>query len=247
MVGFPRSGTTLLDTILRSHSSIEVIEEQPLVERMVKNLGSLSQYNFNNLKKISKKQINNIKDIYLKELQIYAYKKNNKKILIDKLPLNLIYIGEILEVFPNSKFIFSLRHPCDCVLSCFMQNFKMNNAMANFLKIEDSAKLYNSVMKLWETYISNLNPNYIEVKYEDLVNDFNDTILSILKFLKLPWDDSVLKFNKTAKDRFQIKTPSYDQVIRPIYKSATNRWELYEKELSKVYPSLEPWIKKYNY
>tara|TARA_B100000214_G_scaffold291999_1_gene221715 strand:- start:284 stop:670 length:387 start_codon:yes stop_codon:yes gene_type:complete len=128
-----------------------------------------------------------------------------------------------------------------------MQNFKINNAMANFLNIEDSAKLYDSSMKLWETYLSNFNPNYIEVKYEDLIDNFNKTILSILKFLKLPWEDSVLRFNKTAKDRFQIKTPSYDQVIQPIYKSATNRWKLYEKQLSKVYPTLEPWIKKFNY
>ena len=247
MVGFPRSGTTLLDTILRSHSSIEVIEEKPLVEKLVKNLDSLSQNNFKNLEKIGEEQINKIKDIYLKELKINTSKKNDEKILIDKLPLNLIYIGEILKVFPNSKFIFSLRHPCDCVLSCFMQNFKMNNAMANFLNIEDSAKLYDSSMKLWEIYLSNFNPNYIEVKYEDLVENFNKTILSILKFLKLPWEDSVLRFNKTAKDRFQINTPSYDQVIQPIYKSATNRWKLYEKQLSEVYPTLEPWIKKFNY
>tara|TARA_A100001015_G_C14387061_1_gene480196 strand:+ start:108 stop:479 length:372 start_codon:yes stop_codon:yes gene_type:complete len=123
----------------------------------------------------------------------------------------------------------------------------MNNAMANFLNIEDSAKLYDSSMKLWEIYLSNFNPNYIEVKYEDLVENFNKTILSILKFLKLPWEDSVLRFNKTAKDRFQINTPSYDQVIQPIYKSATNRWKLYEKQLSRVYPTLEPWIKKFNY
>ena len=247
IVGFPRSGTTLLDTILRSHSSIEVIEEKPLVEKLVKNLGSLSQNNLNNLEKIGEEQINQIRDIYLKDLQINASKKDDEKIIIDKLPLNFIYIGEILKVFPNSKFIFSLRHPCDCVLSCFMQNFKMNNAMANFLNIEDSAKLYDSSMKLWETYLSNFNLNYIEVKYEDLVDNFNKTILSILKFLKLPWEDSVLRFNKTAKDRFQIKTPSYDQVIQPIYKSATNRWKLYEKQLSKVYPTLEPWIKKFNY
>ena len=64
MVGFPRSGTTLLDTILRSHSSIEVIEEKPLVERLVKNLDLLSQNNFKNLEKISGQQINNIKDIF---------------------------------------------------------------------------------------------------------------------------------------------------------------------------------------
>ncbi len=247
MVGFPRSGTTLLDTILRSHSSIEVIEEKPLVERLVKNLDLLSQNNFKNLEKISGQQINNIKDIYLKDLNTNISKKNDEKVLIDKLPLNLIYIGEILKVFPNAKFIFSLRHPCDCVLSCFMQNFKMNNAMANFLTIEDSANLYNSTMKLWETYLSNFNINYIEVKYEDLVDNFNETIFSVLNFLKLPWDESVLKFNKTAKDRFQIKTPSYDQVIQPIYKSATNRWKLYETQISEVYTILEPWIKKFNY
>jgi len=247
MIGFPRSGTTLLDTILRSHPSVEVIEEKPIVEKLIYNLNKITKNNLQNLKKINKEQIQDLKKIYYKSLESNISKKNNNKIYIDKLPLNIIYVGEILKIFPNAKFIFSLRHPCDCVLSCFMQNFKINNAMANFLNIEDSAYLYDNVMKLWTIYLSNFTINFKQVRYEDLINNFNDTVKSVLKFLELPWSDSVLNYSETANKRSQIKTPSYDQVIKPIYTTASGRWKLYEKQISSIYPILEHWIKEFGY
>ena len=73
------------------------------------------------------------------------------------------------------------------------------------------------------------------------------TIKSVLKFLELPWNDSVLNYFETARQRTQIKTPSYDQVVKPIYTDALGRWKLYEKQISSIYPVLEPWIKKFGY
>jgi hypothetical protein len=247
MIGFPRSGTTLLDTILRSHPSIEVIEEKPMVEKLIYNLNKITKNKLKNLEKINKKQIQNLNKIYYNSLEVKISKKNNSKIYIDKLPLNIIYVGEILKIFPNAKFILSLRHPCDCVLSCFIQHFKMNNAMANFLNIEDAAYLYDNVMKLWTIHSSNFFINSTQVRYEDLINNFNGTIKSVLKFLELPWNDSVLNYFETARQRTQIKTPSYDQVVKPIYTDALGRWKLYEKQISSIYPVLEPWIKKFGY
>jgi len=247
MIGFPRSGTTLLDTILRSHPLVEVIEEKSMVDKLIYTLNELTENNFENLKKIDVNQIKKIRKNYFKNLDTHIQNNNNSKIYIDKLPLNIINVGEIFRIFPKAKFIFSLRHPCDCVISCFMQDFELNNAMANFLNLEDSARLYDFVMRLWIQYISSFPINYHEIRYESLVENLEVTVRSLLKFLKLPWHDSLLEFYKTAKKREQIITPSYDQVIKPIYREASGRWKMYNKQIKNIYPILEPWVKKFNY
>jgi len=247
MIGFPRSGTTLLDTILRSHPSIEVIEEKPIVLNLINSVHELQNGGLEGLKKIRKNEIQKIRRVYFDSLESEIKNIDNSKIYIDKFPLNIIYVGEIFRIFPKAKFIISLRHPCDCVLSCFMQTFSINNAMANFLNLEDSAKLYDLVMKLWIQYTSIFPINYYEVRYENLVENLETTVRPLLKFLELPWHDSVSEFYKTAKKGPQIKTPSYDQVIKPIYSEASGRWKMYKEQNINIYPILEPWIKKFNY
>ena len=247
LVGFPRSGTTLLDVILDSHPLIQVVEEQDIVKRMLDSISSLTGNNFNKLKDINSNQIKEIRNIYFQTLESKIIKKADSKFYIDKLPFNMIYIGEILRIFPNSKFIFSLRHPCDSVLSCFIQDFNLNDAMVNFLDLRDSAYLYNISMKLWEQYKFIFKFDHYEIKYESLVENLDDTIMSILNFLGIPWNDCVLEYHKTAKKRERVNTPSYNQVTKPIYTKSIGRWKNYEKEISKIYPFLENWIKKFDY
>ena len=247
LVGFPRSGTTLLDTILDSHPMIEVLEEKNMVEKFINSLSELPSGGLDDLENMQSDQLKKIRDIYFNSLEQMVKNKDNSKLYIDKLPLNIIYVGEIFRIFPNAKFILSLRHPCDCVLSCFMQNFKLNDAMANFLSLDDAAYLYDSVMNLWTQYTSIFSINYYEIKYENVVENLESTVRSILNFLELPWDNSVLEYLKTAKKRDRIATPSYTQVIKPIYSHASGRWKRYIKKTSNVYSILEPWIKKFNY
>jgi len=247
LIGFPRSGTTFLDTILRSHPLIEVVEEQFMVEQLINSLNQLPNSKFENIKEIENEQIIKIRKTYFESLESQIQNKNNTKLYIDKLPLNIIHVGEIVRIFPNAKFIVSLRHPCDCVLSCFMQDFELNDAMANFLDLDDAAHLYDDVMNLWTQYTSIFSINYHEVKYENLIENFEPTVRSILNFLELSWDDSVLNYLITAKKRDRIATPSYSQVTKPIYSYAIGRWQRYRKQTSNIYPILEGWIKKFNY
>ena len=247
LIGFPRSGTTLLDTILRSHPLIEVVEEQFMVEQLINSLNQLPNGGLEDLKEIENEQIIKIRKTYFESLESQIQNKNNTKLYIDKLPLNIIHVGEIVRIFPNAKFIVSLRHPCDCVLSCFMQDFELNDAMANFLNLDDAAHLYDAVMNLWTQYTSIFSINYHEVKYENLIENFEPTVRSILNFLELSWDDAVLNYLITAKKRDRIATPSYYQVTKPIYSYAIGRWQRYKKQTSNIYPILEGWIKKFNY
>lgn len=247
LVGFPRSGTTLLDTILRSHPSIEVVEEKPIINKLVDSLSKLSDKGLKNLENIDENEVKSLRKNYFDSLDNQIENKNSSKVYIDKLPLNLTYAGEIIRIFPNAKFIISLRHPYDCVLSCFMQDFELNDAMANFLNLEDTAKLYDDVMSLWLQYLSIFKINYCEVKYENLLSDFKPTVSEVLKFLNLSWNDSVVEYSTTAKKRDKIATPSYNQVIKPLYSHANGRWKRYENKMKNVYPILKKWVKKYNY
>ena len=247
LIGFPRSGTTLLDTILRSHPLIEVVEEKLMVEQLINSLNQSSDGKLESIKEIENDQIIKIRKTYFESLESQIQNKNNIKLYIDKLPLNIIHAGEIVRIFPNAKFIVSLRHPCDCVLSCFMQDFELNDAMANFLNLDDAAHLYDAVMNLWTQYTSIFSINYHEVKYENLIENFEPTVRSILNFLELSWDDAVLNYLITAKKRDRIATPSYSQVTKPIYSYAIGRWQRYKKQTSNIYPILEGWIKKFNY
>ena len=126
-----------------------------------------------------------------------------------------------------------------------MQDFKLNDAMNNFLNLEDSANLYKNTMELWNQYISVLKVNYIAIKYEKLIKDFQPNIKIILKFLNLNWNKSLLNYRETAIKREKISTPSYYQVIQPIYKHANQRWKRYKKHLTNIEPNLSELIKKY--
>ncbi len=246
LIGFPRSGTTLLDTILRSHPSIEVLEEIPIINRFIDHLYIKKGFTLEDLENIDPKLIKEMRDYYFN--QIENYKKNkNKKITIDKMPLNIVHVGEIIRFFPNAKFILCLRHPNDCVLSCFMQNFMLNHAMANFLNLDDSLKLYDLTMSLWKNYNNVFKIDTHIIKYEDVISNFEKTIRDLLKFLNVKWSDNVTEFHKTAEKRGIINTPSYNQVNQPIYTNSMYRWKNYEKEFAKSNISLENWIKEFNY
>jgi hypothetical protein len=236
----------LLDTILRSHPSIEVLEEIPIVNRFIDHLYINKGFSLEDLENTDPKLIKEMRDYYFN--QIESYKKNkNKKITIDKMPLNLVHVGEILRFFPNAKFILALRHPYDCVLSCFMQNFMLNHAMANFLNLDDTLKLYDLTMSLWKRYTNVFTIDHHLIRYEDVVSNFKKIIGDLLKFLNVKWSDNVIEFYKTAEKRGIINTPSYNQVSQPIYSNSMYRWKNYEKEFSKSNISLENWVKEFNY
>ena len=246
LIGFPRSGTTLLDTILRTNKSIEIIEEKPVLRNFLRNLDIKIKNNFNHLDNLDKKFIQNMQNFYFEEREQYLENKKTK-IVIDKMPLNIIYIGEILRFFPNAKFIFALRNPYDSILSCFMQQFELNPAMKNFTSLESSVILYDLVMKLWTIYRDVFSINCHFIKYEDLVTDFEKTTKEIFKFLEIDLSDNTKNFYMTAKKRLNISTPSYNQITSPLYTRSISRWKNYEKEFNGLKNILDPWLDEFNY
>ncbi len=245
MVGFPRSGTTLLDTILRSHPGISVVEEKPMAGAMSKAFDQ--GHTIENFNGLSEAGALDLRAVYFNELKKHLDGDGGGKLVVDKYPLNIVHVGLIHRVFPDAKFILALRHPCDCVLSCFMQTFKLNEAMINFLSLEQSAELYAAVMELWFAYRQKLNLDFHVLKYEDLVQDLEGTCKPLIRFLGLEWDDNLHNYQKTASERGSINTPSYSQIVQPLYKQASGRWINYRKQMEPVKPVLQPWIEAFGY
>ena len=246
LIGFPRSGTTLLDTILRTHNLIEVLEEKPIIDKLLKELEKNTGCSFSNLDKIDDLEITKLKNTYNIERQNYI-KFDDEKIYVDKFPLNIVYLAEINKIFPNAKYILALRNPRDSVLSCFMQSFTPNDAMSNMLSINDASNLYDRTMHLFKIYEKNFNLKLHLVKYEDVINNFESTIKGLLKFLEIEWTDNLNEFYKTAENKRIISTPSYDQVNKPLYNQSIGRWKNYEDKFIDTGKIFERWTKEFDY
>ena len=240
LVGFPRSGTTLLDTLLMGHPEIYVLEEVPLLQRAAEALGDFAR-----LPALDAAGVGRLRDLYFEALE--ARDPPPGRMIVDKLPLNLLGAPLIHRLFPDAKFVFAARHPCDVVLSCFMQNFDLNPAMANFLDVDDAARLYDLVMAFWTRSREMLPLDVHDLRYEDLVADTEGQMRALVGFLGLAWDEALLDHQGTAIARGPIATPSYAQVAEPIYARAAGRWERYRDQMAPVLPLLAPWTEKMGY
>ena len=244
LIGFPRSGTTLLDNILRSHSRIDVVEEQPMIARAlsaVKNPQDL-----NSIEQMDEVTFTSACEIYFEELRKHVLQLD-AAIVIDKLPLNILELPMIKQLFPNAKFIFAVRHPLDCILSCWMQTFKLNPAMANMLDLNQIVDFYCMTMESFQISKKRYQLDVHRVRYEDLVVNFTGEASNILSFLGLSWEDALLKYHQTAQAREKILTPSHSQVIKPIYKAASYRWKHYVDYLEDFKAQVQPWINDFGY
>ena len=241
LVGFPRSGTTLLDTILMGHSRTVVLEEQPALSLVEDMLGGMAA-----LPSLDTAAVAKARERYFAEVARIETVQPGQ-LLIDKAPLDLHKVPLIMRLFPRARFILALRHPCDVVLSCFMSNFRLNSAMSNFLRLEDAATFYDLAFRHWRRAGELFPVASRTVVYERLVDDVAGEVRPVFDWLGLEWDEAVLDHESTARGRGLITTASYSQVTEPIYKRAAGRWERYRRHLEPVLPILLPWAAELGY
>ncbi len=240
LVGFPRSGTTLLDTMLMGHPSIEVLEEEPTLHEAYRLL------NYDNLPVATDEHIQAARDAYFETAASFTPLKPGN-LLVDKNPLAMNAVPFIRRLFPEARIILALRHPCDVLLSCFVTNFRMNDGMANFVNLDTAAELYDISFSYFER-VQQLMPTPAHVvAYESVVDDRDRELRVLFEFLELDWHDAVLDHQATALGRGRIKTASYSQVVEPIYKRSAGRWHNYRRHLEPIFPVLRPWVEKFGY
>lgn len=241
LVGFPRSGTTLLDTILMSHPDVEVLEEEPTLHRA----GELMA-DYPRLPELTREAVQAARNAYFDSVSKRT-PMTPGKLIVDKNPLYTAAIPLIRRIFPDAKIILAVRHPCDVVLSCFTTNFKLNDGMSSFLRLETTAELYDLCFRYFERVCELLPIATHRVTYENVVADREQELRPLFEFLGLDWDENVLDHQTTALKRGRIKTASYSQVAEPIYARSSGRWRNYQKHLEPVMSVLDPWITKFGF
>jgi tetratricopeptide (TPR) repeat protein len=244
LIGFPRSGTTLLDRMLAAHPAIAVLEEQETLAAIKRDF-LMDEGGLARLWALPAEAMERYRDAYWRDVDA-RLPGAQKSTVVDKLPLNAIFAGLIHRVFPNAKFILALRDPRDVCLSCFMQTFGGNEAMRHLLDLDTIGTYYAAVMDLVELYRERLPLNLAAVRYEEVVADPRGAIEPLLAFLDRPWNDAILSYRDKLRGT-RIDTPSYHQVSRPLYGSAIGRWRHYREQLAPLLPRLQPFVERFGY
>lgn len=241
LVGFPRSGTTLLDTFLMGHPDVEVMEETRGLALVDQQVGG-----FDSLPSLDAAALEQARALYFEEAGRHVPLAAGK-LLIDKSPLFLNRVPLIRRLFPEARFLLALRHPGDVLLSCFFSNFRLNPAMSNFVKLHTAAELYHLSFAYWTKSRDIFAPEVVEVRYEQLVKDAEAELQPVIDRLGLDWKPELLDHRRTAGERGLITTASYAQVHEPIYTRSAGRWQPYRKHLEPVLPLLRPWAERFGY
>jgi tetratricopeptide (TPR) repeat protein len=249
--GHPRSGTTLLEQVLDSHPDIISAEETevfhdeayvPLTRGLPPGTLMLPVLEAAQTGALLQSRAN-----YFRSVELALGKPVGSRLLIDKNPSLTLLIPALVRVFPEIKLIVALRDPRDVCLSCFMQPFfQLGQTSSAYLTLEGTTDEYAVLMGVWRAIAPLLKNLHIEVRYEDMVDDLESVARKTLDFLDVPWDERVLGFDKHAREKV-VRSPTYADVARPVYKSARGRWRNYQKYLEPHLEKLEPFVKAFGY
>lgn len=245
LIGFPRSGTTLLDQVLDSHPDAAVMDERPPLADVHERITRLEEASNQAFVQLDEEQRRVARKFYFDRVKRFVPNFEGK-LFIDKNPLGTSKVRIIKLLFPQARIVFALRHPCDVVLSCFMQRFTLNIAMSNFHTLRGAVTAYESVMGLWLKSDQGLGLPVHNIRYEDVVQDFETEIRGLLRFLNLPWHKRVAAFHEHAQTR-HVRTASSAQVTEPLYATAVARWRRYNKYLAPHLDVLRPFIDAFGY
>jgi len=244
LVGFPRSGTTLLERVLASAGEVAALEEKDTLADSVREFMDKPS-SLDRLRDMSDWNLESYRREYWRRAQAFTGPLDGR-VLIDKLPLNTMKLPLIYRLFPTARILFALRDPRDVVLSCFRQRFRMNASMYELLTLPKAVRLYDGVMTLAESLRETLPLQIHTHRYEDLVADFESQMRAICDFIGLEWREEMRHFDRHVGER-SIATPSSAQVARGLYAEGVGQWRRYETQLAPVMGILAPWIERHGY
>ena len=236
ILGLPRAGSTLIEQILASHSMIDGTLELPNILSIAQNLrgddiyGKKGNYP-KSLRDLSKDKRLELGRNFIKDTRIH---RKEAPMFTDKMPNNFRHIGLINLIMPNAKIIDARRYSLDCCFSMFKQLFAQGQEFTYGLA--EAGSYYNSYIKLMDHWDKVLPNKILRVNNEDIIEDLENQVIRILKFLEIPFEESCVKFYETDRS---IRTPSSEQVRKPVNKSGMGRWKPYAKNLKTLVNNLD--------
>jgi tetratricopeptide (TPR) repeat protein len=244
LLGFPRSGTTLLEVVLEGHPNVVSLEENELLIDAVREF-MRRPADLDRLMRADQASLEPLRAAYWR-LVAGAGIDVAGKMFVDKHPLNTLKLPLIARLFPRAKILFACRDPRDVVLSCFRHRFHMSAPIYEFLTLAGAARYYDAVMGLSVRLTSALNLNMCLVRHEDVVTEFKREMKRVCSHLGLEWVPAMGDFALRTRHR-NVLTPSTAQLVRGLNSEGLGQWRRYQAELSPVLPLLDPWVKRFYY
>ncbi|MBI1212787.1 MAG: tetratricopeptide repeat protein [Alphaproteobacteria bacterium] len=235
IVGMPRSGTTLLETVIGSHPQAFAAGELETIKRLEREMSTLvfkDEGVGKNARHLTWAGAEVLANRYLDVIDHKARKDAAIRVT-DKMPHNFQTVGFIALLFPNARIIHSKRNPMDTCLSCWMQNF--NDSHSYSRDLADAGHHYRQYQDLMAHWHEVLPGRILDVEYEDMVGNQEETSRKVIEHIGLPWDDAVLQFHKLDRT---VLTASVWQVRQPIYKQSAGRWKNYEAHIGHLRKAL---------
>ncbi|MBS0470125.1 MAG: sulfotransferase [Proteobacteria bacterium] len=242
LVGFPRSGTTLLEQTLAGHTDVVTSEERGLLGDAVESFAA-DRAALDTLAAFGTGDLQKYRDAYWARA---AGLDPKGKVFVDKLPLNVLLLPLVAKLFPHAKILFALRDPRDVVFSCFRRRFQMSNQMYELLTLTGAARYYDAVMGAAAVYRDKLDLDWRDVRHEDFVADYENQAKAVVEHLGLAWQPGIVDVAKRLQDR-AVDTPSSAQITQGVRDEGVGAWRAYEPKLASVLPVLAPWVARFGY
>ena len=246
VVGFPRSGTTLVETMLDAHPGVHGMDERAFIQRAIDGMQQNGKSYPEDLWRLDAPLVEQLREGYWERCHgVVALARNDR--LVDKNPLNMLRLGMINRLFPNARILLLLRHPCDVLISNYFQSYRLPEFQAMCSVLPRLARTYVRAMTFALDQSEVLGASTLQVRYEDLVADFEHQARRIVEHFELHDEQALARFQQQALARGYIATPSYAQVTEPLNARAVGRWRTYRRWLEPVLPQLSPLCQRFGY
>lgn len=250
LLGFPRSGTTLLEQILDAHPGLvdspeRVIFSRDIFKAMYKPTGT-EPLTLDALRAIPPQRLVQQRRRYLDYMEAALGEPLGGRVHLDKNPNHTSLIAGLYRLFPESRFVVALRDPRDVLVSVYLRNFNLTEFSACFLTWGGCCLMYAFEMGVWLRLRELMEGNWLEVRYEDTVADIERQARRALGFLELPWDDAIQCYRESNRGKV-VNSPTHEAVREPVYTRAIGRWRHYEKYVAPYLDRLEPFVKALRY
>ena len=254
LAGFPRSGTTLLEQVLDAHPDIVSSEELEVFSRDVfpqtwrppGPAGADARPTVEAMSALPADRWLRLREQYLDTMSQVLGESIGGRVHLDKNPTLTLLIPALRRLFPEAAVLVALRDPRDVVLSCYLRHLPLNTNSVWYLTLRRTAERYATDMRAWLTLRDKLPQPWLQVRYEDVVNDLEGQARRCLEALGLPWDESVTSYRDRLNEK-AVRSPSYEAVAKPVFKTAIGRWRNYAKHFEPVLPLLEPFVREFGY
>jgi tetratricopeptide (TPR) repeat protein len=243
LLGFMRSGTTLLESILAMSPQTVHADEVDFLSAAGRGLDVYGEAGLERLAVLGEGRLIERREAYWQAVRGAGFRVAGK-VFIDKMPLNSLRLSLICRLFPSARVIFAVRDPRDVVLSCFRRRFGASRTTFECFDLEDCAHFYAAVMTLVDLCRDKLPLDIFEHRHEQMVADFEPQVRAACNFIDIDWDESMRDFHRVARD---VTSQSAAQVRRGLYSEGIGQWRRYRDELAPVFPVLAPWVARFGY